>query len=84
MSEQKEYIIKEDELRYLVDGFVYQDHTTVININERIRSRPAPVTEDKLLEKVVALRLKLDCSPAIEGCEDDMERYVREEQEAQR
>lgn len=43
---QQQYIITEDELRYLVDGFVYQDHTMVININALIRSRPSPLTID--------------------------------------
>lgn len=33
------YAITEDELRYLVDGFVYQEHETTLKINALVRSR---------------------------------------------
>lgn len=35
----KTYVITEDELRYLVDGFVYQEHETTLRINSLVRSR---------------------------------------------
>lgn len=35
----KIYVITEDELRYLVDGFVYQEHETTLKIDALIRSR---------------------------------------------
>ena len=34
------YAITEDELRYLVDGFVFQEHETTIKIDALVRSRP--------------------------------------------
>ena len=36
----KQYIITEDELRYLVEGFVYQEHETTLRIDKLVRSRP--------------------------------------------
>lgn len=33
------YAITEDELRYLVDGFVFQEHETTIKIDALVRSR---------------------------------------------
>ena len=35
----KRYVITEDELRYLVEGFVYQEHETTLEINDLVRSR---------------------------------------------
>lgn len=36
----KMYVITEDELRYLVEGFVYQEHETTLKIDNLVRSRP--------------------------------------------
>ena len=33
------YVITEDELRYLVEGFVYEEHETTLKINTLVRSR---------------------------------------------